>query len=438
MNLHRLPIIALLAVLAAFAAPATASNPPVAVSIPRAIDIDATGVSLRRALNAFEEARDGGIPQSWTRLQLAQGATVTLATRLLLRVDAVGDDTVRLMVVGDAGPQAGDLGLGQELTLEPLRFLLVRADPRSGAADLMMIAASPSPVLSDRADRGASPVSITAEDAARRIVVAGGDEETLAFAREFLRLLATGLDAETAAQRARDKHPARLRNLVSSAALVPVGVPVSRGYGETGYGAATSEEPAFAAGVTLCLVRGESSALRQLSTGWAYDSRGRNPEQPRVGARSNRDGGATVTYGSPGDAFQARLQALESSGSVHVESSTYLYVPLDGGTASFQIAGTQASASGYISAQRTGRDSVVLDVTTSNADRSSLGSISTRVRVRDGGTVRLGGSTTTITRSSSSNAPIIGSVPYIGPLSGNSQSSSYASDYALFATVQLQ
>lgn len=426
-----------LLLLLAFAAPPPtgASAPLVAVSVPRTVDIDATGTALRRALNAYEEARTASLPQAWTRVQLVRGATATLAPRVLVRLDDVSPGGVRLLVVGDAGPVTGDLSMGNELKLDPMRFLLVGTDPRAGVADLMMMAATPSPVLSDRTDRGASPVAITGEAAARRILVSGGDAELLAFAREFLSLSIAGNDAETAARRAREKFPPRSLAL---AQLAPAATSPLPKYADSAPRGIAVAEEAFAAGVTLTLVRGESSALRQLSTGWAYDSEGRSPERPRVGARSRRDGGATVTYGSPGDAFRARLDALESSGSVHVESSTYLYVPLDGGDASFHIAGTNAGASGYVSARPAGPDSVVLDIATSNADRSSFGSINTRVRVRDGGTVRLGGSATTITSSSSSSAPIIGSVPYVGPLSGRSQSSSYASDYALFATVQLQ
>lgn len=428
----------LLILLLALACPALAAPPavagPIAVSIPRRVDFDAAGASLRRALNAYEDARASALPQAWTRVQLVRGATATLTPRLLLRLDSVDERAIRLMVVGDEGPLAGELSLGNELTLDPLRFLLLGTQPQSGVADVMMIAAVPATVLSDNAERGASPIAITGEAAARRVMVSGGDAEAMAFAREFLNAVVAGNDAETAARRARDQHPPRSRAF----ALVAEPIATAGALVEGPYDVAAVAEASFAAGVTLTLVRGESSALRQLSTGWAYDSEGRSPESPRVGARSNRDGGATVTYGSPGDAFRARLDALESSGSVRVESSTYLYVPLDGGEAGFRISGTNAGASGYVSARPAGPDSVVLDIDTSNADRSSLGSISTRVRVRNGCTVRLGGSSTTITSSSSSNAPVIGSVPYIGPLSGRTQSSSYASDYALFATVQLQ
>ncbi len=77
-------------------------------------------------------------------------------------------------------------------------------------------------------------------------------------------------------------------------------------------------------------------------------------------------------------------------------------------------------------------------VDSQSGDWSSLGSVSTRVRVRDGATVPLARSATSITRESRSGPPIVGDIPFAGPLIGSSSRSSHQSDYALFATVVVE
>jgi hypothetical protein len=191
--------------------------------------------------------------------------------------------------------------------------------------------------------------------------------------------------------------------------------------------------------VTLNLVRGSSDALRELSTSGSYDSAGRASPNPRVRARTEGSGATTVRVGERGDRFQGQLRALERSGSVRVESSTFLRVPLDGeGASSFAFGDHNSGQSGVLRARRLGSDMVELIVDSRSGDWSSLGSVSTRVRVRDGSTVPLARSATTITRESRSGPPLIGDIPYAGPLIGSSSRSSHQSDYALFATVVME
>src|SRR5690606_10013789 len=108
-------------------------------------------------------------------------------------------------------------------------------------------------------------------------------------------------------------------------------------------------------------------------------SDGRATDSPRVRAGTDRTGGADVRVGEQGDRWRARLRALEQSGEVRVESTTFLRVPLDGySTSSFRFDSRREGQSGALRARRMGAEAVELIIDTRSGDWSNLGAVSTR------------------------------------------------------------
>jgi hypothetical protein len=414
------------------------------VKVPSGMDIDGLGMDARRALNAWELAAQSPLPSEWTMLSLAPGETVRVARDVFVLVVESNGDTPKLLVVGPEGPQDVVLTRGEPVAVGPIEVLMTNHMPALHRTEVLVRGAgSASQLFADSAGTIVSSTRISAVDGQpARMIVEGTDERSVMFVKAYLEERLRGQSREGAAVQARRDVPPRPDGAIEVGGIVgrattldglyrdPVNMRLPPDFDAAGYHTAI---------VTLNLVQGSSDALRELSTSGSYDSAGRASPNPRVRARTEGSGATTVRVGERGDRFQGQLRALERSGSVRVESSAFLRVPLDGlGASSFAFGDQQSGQSGALRARRVGSDMVELIVDSQSGDWSSIGAVSTRVRVRDGSTVPLARSATTITRESRSGPPLIGDIPYAGPLIGSSSRSSHQSDYALFATVVME
>ena len=409
------------------------------VYLAQGVPLDDAGHALRRAVTAQEAASASGIPQTWTSVSLAPGEQVAFGpSRFLLLMSDSPPGAVRLLWVDDNGPRDAVLAPGDEADFGEVRVLAASAPRSRLPARLMLRASQPAPLLLDRAPGAPSAVRIEGDTNPHRLDIETEDPRLMAFALEFLRGLNAALSPEEAARLAREAEPPAAGRIVATR---PGGAS-SPGY--PGRGPYTDSTNMFdgpegmptAALVTLTLVRAEDWALRELSGSVAYDSAGRAPESPRVGASGAR-GGGDVRVGSPGDRWRGRLRALEASGDCNVEGETFVRVPL-GGSSFFSFIGPTGGVDGAVSARLAGRRQADLLIDQRSGDWSFLGAVSTRARVTDGGTVTLARSSSSRASSSRSGPPLVGGVPFIGPMIGETRETRQSSSYALFATVTME
>ncbi|HMX63190.1 MAG TPA: helix-turn-helix transcriptional regulator, partial [Candidatus Sumerlaeota bacterium] len=113
-----LPILLCLAMQVAFAEEAV-------IAVRSGTTMDEIGQSLRRAVNAYEEAQQNPVPQTWTRLSLMEGENKRLGDDLFVALLPATAAGARVTVVDAGGPHEGtfkELGwyekdLGSELGL---------------------------------------------------------------------------------------------------------------------------------------------------------------------------------------------------------------------------------------------------------------------------------------------------------------------------------
>lgn len=397
------------------------------VSIPLsdAANLDPFGSTLRKAINAYEQAERAELPQAWTRLRLVEGETRQLNTDNLIKLlPPEGVDTA-IMATSPEGPVTELFQPGVERRVADLIVILV--DARGSEAEVLVRGAYYAPFLRDAEADGGTSVRIVGVEAPPALEVEAPRRAMEAFAEVVVAELKQGRTAEQAAEAAWMLYPPQSRLTESSAASMAAGAgssprevrPVAADY--------------TAAFVTLRVVRGEDASLRALASQWSVSSDG----SPTEGvSASHGAGGTTVGVGSPGDAFNARLRALQRDSQVSVESETFARVEL-GDRVRFSFNGPNGMAAAYLRARPVG-NRVELTIDQTSGDWSFLGGVSTRVTMRDGQTVTLAKSTYSRTSTSSSGPPIIGGIPYVGGLAGNSSSSRQNSSYALFATMELQ
>lgn len=400
------------------------------VRVAPGVNMDEVGLALRRALTAWEFAAANEPPQKWALATLSPNRSLTVCQDVyLLMQDSTGTDEVRLLVVDASGPMQATFRPGDERRVGAMRLLLLPRQSNARGVDFLVRAAEQGPLLLDGGSSSTSPTQIQGFEEQGTMRLTSRDPRALRFAEAFLMHLGAGADAEEAAALAREEVPPpnRLDSLPGPVALPSRPEPIALGE------VAVLPDSAM---VTLRLVRGEASSLRALSGSMAYDSAGRAPSDPRVRAETGPQGGA-VSVGVPGDRFRGTLHALEREGKLNVDSESMVRVPI-GGTAFFRFDGPSGGMNGIVSARRVGRNQVELTVDQQGGDWGFLGAVSTRVRFADGDTRVLAQSSTSRTSSSSSGAPIISQIPYVGPATGSSQRSQQQSNYALFATVHLE
>jgi hypothetical protein len=434
----RVVFLTLLALLTAL--PTTAQEARVTVPLAGVADLDAAGPDLRAALNAWEAASSGARLADWTRVTAAADRPATLggATFLMLLPPQAPDGLgTRVQLVDDSGPEQGLAFMGEELVLGGYRILLTRRPAGGQPAEFLLRSREEPPVLLDSRGANRSVTRITGFEDPPRLVVEGPDARAVAFSEAFLTAWSTGASAEDASR--------------AAFAVVP---PVEAGTMTSPLGAGgraaddryrdpvnTFEVPAsarevLAVNVTLCLVRGDASAVRELSGGFAYDSAGRSTDDPRV--RASGDGrGGRVSVGSPGDRLRARVRALEAGGSVSQTSETFVRVPL-GGHSAFRFEGPSGWLDGLLHARPRGANQVELYIDQAGGDWRSLGVVNTRVVARDGEVVTLARHTSSVTTSHQSGVPILSGVPYAGPLFGSSGRTSASSSFCLVGAVAFE
>lgn len=393
------------------------------VPIADAANLDPFGAALRRAVNAYEQAERAELPQAWKRLRLREGESRQLNTDNLVRLmPAEGIDVVLLATSPD-GPQSARFQPGVEQRVADVIAILV--DARGDEAEFLVRGAYYAPFLRDAEPDGGTSVRIVGIEAPPALEIEAPRRAIEAFGAEFLASMKSGKTADEAAETAWMLYPPQSRIPETLSAFdAPVAADVED----------EVAAPYTAAFVTLRVVRGEDSSLRALSSEWSVSSDG----APAEGVSASHDaGGTTVGVGSPGDAFSARLRALQRDSRVNVESETFARVEL-GDRVLFSFAGPRGMAAAYLRARPSGPNRVELTIDQTSGDWSFLGSVSTRIVMRDGQTTTLARSSYSRTSSSTSGPPIVGGIPYGGPLAGNSSSSRQSTSYALFATLELQ
>ena len=407
----------------------------VTVELAPNINIDEAGRSLRQAINAYEAALVDPAPTAWTRVRLTSGQNFALGKDkfLMLLGPSRRSPDFRIMYVDQNGPQTAELGdLGEEVTVGPLRVLPLILSSSGETAEVMIKSAEAPGVLQELAP-GTSSTKIRGLDRpTKRIVVESPNGNILDFSQRFLQEFNRGRSAEQAARLAQE-HVPPIRFVPNRGAMTEQGYtdPVNFAMDE-------DNEVPFGAGVTLHLVRADSETLNQLSSELAYDSSGRdNRRDPRVQGSTGEEGGEVI-IGNPGDRFRARLRVLERESKADIEGETYVRVPFDEEGSLFEIAGGGRTLSAIMTARRVGQRGVNLRLDNQQGDWGFLGNLRTAVRINDGQTVLLARNNYSREETQESQVPILGDIPYLGPIFGSESRRTVGSNYALFATMELQ
>lgn len=422
-----------LPIAAALLIAAGASAERVRVELSPRADMDAAGTALRRALNAFE-ANPSALSASWTPVSIEPGVPVELAPGMfLLLPNPVPVPPTISLLLPDGSMTSATLATGTEAALGEVR-VLPTSMTRGSRIEAMVRGTDAAPLLSDEASARNSATTIRGtESGARRFFeIEAPDTRTAIFAQRFLESVNRGATPEEAARDARVAASALWRG--AAAAADP---PRGREYRDpVNMRLAPDADAPLSAYVTLTMVRGDTATIRELSNSWTYNNQDPWNTSPRVGAESG-DGGTRVDIGGPGDAFQARIRTLEAQRRLSVDSQASLLVPLNDWS-NIRIQGARGYLDARIGARPRGREHVELLIDQTGGEWGFLGSVASRVRVRDGGTVPIASNTSTRSVSSSSGPPLLGSIPYIGPALGNSRQTEESFSFALFATAALQ
>ncbi len=402
--------------------PVFAFGGEVSVRLASGVKMDDAGRALREALDRLETG--SGLPSAWTSVRLTRGESHQLANNTFLVLSEDANNRPQLLFVDGSELHRETLREGEEVRLGRLQVIMTLAIHNGAQADLLVRA---EPVVEDdvEGEKRTSPTEITGLVNERELRIKSPDRAALDFSATFLRQLNYG------------KSPAEAERLAHGELVAPKAAAAGAYTDATNVleGRAEKFQP-LAARVTLRLVRGESSAIRELCTSWQYRNTGRGNSDPPVSLRGGGRG-ADISVGARGDRFQYRLRALEAQGSVKVENETLVRVPL-GGHSSLNLNGPRGYMEAWVHATPRGQEHVELLIDHLSGDWNFLGSMSTRVRMRDGQTTALAQNTYQRSSSSSSGPPIISGIPYIGPAFGNERRVVESSTYALLATMELE
>ncbi len=398
---------------------------------------DSAGPLLRQALNSYETSMETVLTDRWTRLALNEGETIDLGNGHLLTLLEPQSTRPQILAIGPDGPERSSLQSGQETDLGFISILLLNSRNAGRTAEFMMKSNNSTPPLMERKAGRSSQTEILGYDEPARLEVKSDSDEIREFSKIFIRNLNAGLTPEQAAITARAHVPPPSGPVsVQSPLLRQQSPQQTRSYVDpTNIFENPGADGPMSAFITLYLVQGDSSAIQSLNSSFDYQSDGRNPDRTRVGA-SGGPGGGSLDIGRPGDRFSARIRALEASGSIQSRSETSLRVPL-GGNGQISLSSPRGILYANMNVRPRGPQHVELLLNQTTGDWGFLGSVSTRVRVRDGGQVMLARNTYRRTTSASSGVPIISGIPWIGPVIGSSESTQQESTYALFATVSI-
>ncbi len=443
MKAKRFPIIL---VLVLFGSVSSFGEEQVVLAVDPEVDLTLAADTVRLAVAAFEEASARPLPQEWTPVHLVQGRDMTLAPASLAAASSFvisQPDPLapRLMYVDQRGPHEAYTGPGQEVDLGDLRVIVTKVSQDGREVDALIRdrdAMGPLPAWGPERETSAR---VIVKEESRELIVTSPYVPTLDFALVLVRELNAGHRPHDAARRARLIVKPTRRVQPQSMKAMPMGlVPdstESRGSAPDG-GEPMGETVRLpdSVMVTLRVVQGRNDAVQELNGALDYESSNEPADNPRIGASSGTRG-TSVEIGKPGDRFQARLSVLEAERKVSVESEALLRIPV-GGRSRLSLSGPRDSMEAWVSAEAAGPGAVVLEVDQSGGDWSSLGALSTRVRIRDGQTVLLAQNSTERTMSQASRVPVLSDVPVIGPVFRKSKSVHEVTTYALFATAELE
>ncbi|MEQ8822435.1 MAG: hypothetical protein RLY93_19545 [Sumerlaeia bacterium] len=410
------------------------------VKLSPSLEIEMAGRTLRSTLNAWKDAGASALPVEWEPVALRQGQNLQLATGAFLVMLEGTAEQARVLAVDADGGDTVELKLGEEASAGPLRMIYTGAPSAVRPYGEFLIRAKEEPKrFADNKKRPGETTRIVPLPEEHGFTISGSDPDAVAFAENFLWQLNAGKSAQDAAEAAWAEFPPKRAASLARTAGAPQ-APAHRepslyrdpvnAFGTEGL----PDDLPFAAKVTLTLVRGEEQALKELSSAVAYDSAGRATDRPRVRASGGGEG-AEVEIGEPGDRFRGKLRALEANKQVEINGETFVHVPL-GGEASFRFNGPNGGVDGILFAKRSGAESVVLEVDQEGGDWSFLGAVRTQARLRQGQTIQLAKNTSTRTERQESQAPILGGIPYVGPLFGNERTTTDNRSYVLFATME--
>lgn len=402
--------------------PAVSVAGEVTVRLAYGVEMDDAGRGLREAINRFEER--GPLPAEWTAVEVARGESAKLDAHTFLVLSQAPSGAPQLMFIDGSDLHREVLREGEELQLGRLHVIPTELSSDRTRAKLLVRADAPKTAKAI----AKSDTKITGHPGRRELTVSSDNDAVLSFANDYLRHLNDGLAASEAERMA-----------IAGFRQPPGGLEAPRGRYVDPTNVMEGRDADFqplAARVTLRVVRGESTAVRELCSSWEYNNTGRGNSDPPVRV-SGGGSGADVSVGGRGDRFRYRLRALEAEGRVNVENETLVRVPL-GGSTQFSLGGPRGFMEAWIHAQPRGRNQTELLIDHLEGDWGFLGSISTRVRFRDGQTLPLAQNSYSRSSSSSSGPPIVSGLPYVGPFFGNERSVVESGSYALIATMELE
>lgn len=382
----------------------------------KTLTVDDAGMDMRRALQAWER-EPATTTQIWQPLDLEEGESIPLGTQdhiLLLSGTSAGSE---ILIINADGPQRIKLRVGQQTTASPYDVLLVGSQ-RGRASVMIRLEGEATSV-----PRSAEAIQILGYEQPNRLEVVSNQPGALEFAELYLEQRNKGAFHESA----------------YAAALIATSEPTlslpKRGLPEDDSFDFGNDPLPTQALITFRVIRGSESAFQALSGAGSYRSDAPNNPSPPIRAKSDGAGGQVIV-GRPGDRFQYELKALESKGSVRVESESFVRV-LVGENGRYSFNGPGGNASGDVYTRRRGRG-VEVSFSQGSGDRSGFGITNSRLVFQNGQTLQVAKNSSSRTTSSKSGTPIIQDIPYIGPGLGSSQSSQDSESYALYVTVELE
>jgi hypothetical protein len=422
MSHHRLAVAAFSSVLVALASMAFAEA--ITEQVPEAISQDVAGATLRRAFNRFEQAEAEGLPQSWTIVALDQGALFDVGGDHRLLLLKTNRSSATILCLTGSRSETVTLTPGPSEPVGELTLTLI--DAGFSEARLAVRAAELSPAFRDEPPARLTRVRIEAVGP-QSLTVTSDTTQHLLFAGQFLKQWRGGLVPEEALRDAWTNHPPQRPSLLAAR-------PAADRYTDRANILDPEDDSMGDVLVTLTSALVASSAMNQIMTSLEYRSDGYDNPNPPVSARGGDDG-LDVTYGRPGDRFQATLHALEREGKIKSRSEAAVRIPMNGyGT--FNYSSGSGYATGEVQARYRGKR-IALDFDFDSGDGANQGGQSSRIMLRDGQTALVSRFQSSREESFQSGPPLVTGIPWLGPFFGNSRNSSDKYDWALFATVDV-
>ncbi|MGF1572913.1 MAG: hypothetical protein ACFCU1_07560 [Sumerlaeia bacterium] len=402
------------------------------VPLASGLSLDDAGKDLRRALDAWETELPAKTAL-WQTIQLQTGESEAFDRFhhiLLRRTDSV---SAQILIITESRPEELTLEVGEQTQAGPFEVLLSKTQGQNAT---LLVRWNQEQQQAAR-PRSSKEVLIAGFENPDRLEIVTTQPAALTFAEFYLKARNNGSLHESAYAAAINGGTLPSGSSQSGVLNPNQSAPNTRVDAQAIFDQfAESNEPYLPpqALITFRVIKGSTSAFRSLSGAGTYQSNGNTSGDAAVRARTSGRGGE-VAIGKPGDRFTYELQALEKNGSVKVESESFVRA-LVGESARYNFRGPGGEASGSVYTRLAGRG-VELSFRQTSGDRSGFGITNSRLIFQNGQTLQVSSNTSSRTTSSSSGAPIIKDIPFIGPGFGSSQSSVEEEQYALYVTVEL-